>query len=145
MCFFGLVICCSIYNAMLFQMDSLPLIDAIIFSVNIYKYKNRNKLNRTNIRSPGSWLGQSNGLINILYKLQWRFHFYLQEAIYWTRGSKSISFSFLLLFKRYILLDSDKVMGDHAVLNSEGVCLLSRFSSPALFIKFPLYLDIPIL
>ena len=37
--FFGLVICCSIYNAMLFQMDSLPLIDAIIFSVNIYKYK----------------------------------------------------------------------------------------------------------
>ena len=24
---------------MLFQMDSLPLIDAIIFSVNIYKYK----------------------------------------------------------------------------------------------------------
>ena len=28
-----------IYNAMLFQMDSPPLIDAIIFSVNIYKYK----------------------------------------------------------------------------------------------------------
>ena len=26
-------------NVALFQMDSLPLIDAIIFSVNIYKYK----------------------------------------------------------------------------------------------------------
>ena len=43
-CFFGLVICCSIYNAMLFQMDSLPLIDAIIFSVNIYKYKTETSL-----------------------------------------------------------------------------------------------------
>ena len=45
-CVFFLVICCcysvsvcNYNNAMLFQMDSLPLIDAIIFSVNIYKYK----------------------------------------------------------------------------------------------------------
>ena len=60
---------------------------------------------------------------------------------YRTRGNKSISFSFLLLFKRYILLDSDKVMGDHAALNSEGVCLLSRCSSLSLFIKISLYLD----
>ena len=58
---------------------------------------------------------------------------------YRTRGNKSISFSFLLLFKRYIPLDSDKVMGDHAALNSEGVCLLSRCSSLSLFIKISLY------
>ena len=66
---------------------------------------------------------------------------FLSTRSYRTRANKSISFSFLLLFKRYILLDSDKVMGDHAVLNSEGVCLLSRCSSLALFIKISLYLD----